>query len=143
MFHFLKEAIASFASSWICPWISALKDFANFTLKYLWWSFFLIELQFWRLSRCFPMNIPKFLRTPFFTEHLWWLFLHCTGHYFVQSWPKQSKTKFCRLFSFKIIDVYSGSILHKCAQGQYCILPQTYLDNIEYTIFLCNVFLAW
>ena len=24
---------------------------------------------------CFPVNIAKFLRTSFFTEHLWWLFL--------------------------------------------------------------------
>ena len=26
--------------------------------------------------RCFPVNFVKFLRTPFFTEHLWWLLLH-------------------------------------------------------------------
>ena len=25
--------------------------------------------------RCFPVNFEKFLRTPFFTEHLWWLLL--------------------------------------------------------------------
>ena len=25
--------------------------------------------------RCFPVNIVKFLRTPFLTEHLWWLLL--------------------------------------------------------------------
>ena len=24
-------------------------------------------------SRCFPVNFAKFLRTPFFLEHLWWL----------------------------------------------------------------------
>ena len=23
--------------------------------------------------RCFPVNLTKFLRTPFFIEHLWWL----------------------------------------------------------------------
>ena len=26
--------------------------------------------------RCFPVNFAKFLRTPFFTEHLWWLLLY-------------------------------------------------------------------
>ena len=36
------------------------------------------KLQPW----CFPANIAKFLRTPFFTEHPWWLFLHVTGHCF-------------------------------------------------------------
>ena len=25
--------------------------------------------------RCFPLNFVKFLRTPFLTEHLWWLLL--------------------------------------------------------------------
>ena len=24
---------------------------------------------------CFPVNFEKFLRTPFFTEHLWWLLI--------------------------------------------------------------------
>ena len=24
---------------------------------------------------CFPVNFVKFLRTPFFIEHLWWLLL--------------------------------------------------------------------
>ena len=24
---------------------------------------------------CFPLNFAKFLRIPFFTEHLWWLLL--------------------------------------------------------------------
>ena len=27
------------------------------------------------LKLCFPVNFVKFLRTPFFTEHLWWLLL--------------------------------------------------------------------
>ena len=41
---------------------------------------FLIKLQASRpqvrLSRrCFPVNFEKFLRTPFFIEHLWWLLL--------------------------------------------------------------------
>ena len=63
------------------------------------------------------------------------MFLQCTGC-FVQSWPKQTKTKLCRLFSFRIITARSGPILHK---KFYCaMLSQTYLDNIEYTIFLCR-----
>ena len=28
------------------------------------------------LRRCFPVNFTKFLRTPFFTEHLGWLLLN-------------------------------------------------------------------
>ena len=36
--------------------------FCNFTKKRLW-------------HRCFPVNFPKFLRTPFLTEHCQWLLL--------------------------------------------------------------------
>ena len=42
--------------------------------------FFLVKLQallkkrLWH--RCFLVNFLKFLRTPFFTEHLWWLVLY-------------------------------------------------------------------
>ena len=30
------------------------------------------------LAQVFPVNFAKFLRTPFFTEHLWWLLLYFT-----------------------------------------------------------------
>ena len=41
---------------------------------------FLIKLQtlgssILTLAECFPGNFAKFLRTPFFTEHLWWVLL--------------------------------------------------------------------
>ena len=34
---------------------------------------FLMKKKLWH--RCFPVNFVKFLRTPFFIEHLWWLLL--------------------------------------------------------------------
>ena len=33
----------------------------------------LLKRRLWH--RCFPVNFAKFLRTSFFTEHLWWLLL--------------------------------------------------------------------
>ena len=33
----------------------------------------LLKKRLWH--RCFPMNFGKFLRTPFYIEHLWWLLL--------------------------------------------------------------------
>ena len=33
----------------------------------------LLKKRLWH--RCFPVNFVKFLRTPFLTERLWWLFL--------------------------------------------------------------------
>ena len=50
--------------------IVVLKNFSVFTGKHQCWSLFLIKLQTWRLAKrlqnkCFPVNIAKFLRTPF------------------------------------------------------------------------------
>ena len=33
----------------------------------------LLKKRLWH--NCFPVNFMKFLRTPFFIEHLWWLLL--------------------------------------------------------------------
>ena len=33
----------------------------------------LLKKSLWR--SCFPVNFAKFLRAPFFKEHLWWLLL--------------------------------------------------------------------
>ena len=55
-----------------------------FTGKHLCWSLFLINMQaeglqlFFKKTlrgRCFLVKFAKFLRTPFFTEHIWWLLL--------------------------------------------------------------------
>ena len=39
----------------------------------------LLKRRLW--YRCFPVNFVKFLRTPFFREHLWWLLLYATMSY--------------------------------------------------------------
>ena len=59
-----------------------LKIFAKFTGKRLCQRLFLnkfgglspaalLKKSLWH--RCFPVNLAKFLRTLFLTEHLWWL----------------------------------------------------------------------
>ena len=62
----------------------ALKNFAKFTGKHMCWSLFLNKVAGLKAynfiekrlqHRCFPDNIAKFLRTPFFKEHPWWLLL--------------------------------------------------------------------
>ena len=60
-----------------------LRNFANLQENTCTRVSFLIKLQagpatllkkrLWH--RCFPVNFAKFLRTTFFTEHLWWLLL--------------------------------------------------------------------
>ena len=52
-----------------------LRNFTKFTGKHLCQSLFLTSLKKTLCHRCFPVNFAKFLRTPFFIEHLWWLFL--------------------------------------------------------------------
>ena len=62
-----------------------LRNFAKFTRKHLCHSLFfnkvaglrpatLLKKRLWH--SCFPVNFAKFLRTPFFLEHFWWLLLH-------------------------------------------------------------------
>ena len=62
-----------------------LRNFAKFIGKHLCHSLFfnkvaglrpatLFKKRLWH--RCFPVNFVKFLRTLFFTEHLWWLLLN-------------------------------------------------------------------
>ena len=46
--------------------IGVLKNFAIFRGKHLCWILLLIKLQ----AGNFPVNIAKFLRTPFFIKHL-------------------------------------------------------------------------
>ena len=62
-----------------------LRNFAKFTGKHVCQSLFfnkvaglrpanLLKIRLWHTF--FPVNLPKFLRTPFLREHLWWLFLN-------------------------------------------------------------------
>ena len=61
-----------------------LRNFAKFTGKHLCQRLFFkvaglrpaTLLKKSLRHRCFPVNFAKFLRTPFFTEHLRWLLLH-------------------------------------------------------------------
>ena len=78
-----------------------LRNFTKFTGKHLCQSLFfnnvaglrpatLLKKGLWR--RCFPVNFVKFLRTPFFTEHLWWLLLEFPTQWFLIT-PGVSKIK--------------------------------------------------
>ena len=62
--------------------IGVLRNFTKFTGRHLCQSLFLNKVSGLRLAtlfikrlwhKCFPVNFVKFLRTPFYTERLWWL----------------------------------------------------------------------
>ena len=46
----------------------------SFLIKLQDWPATLLKKRLWH--RCFPVNFVKFLRTPFLTEHLWWLLIY-------------------------------------------------------------------
>ena len=63
---------------------AVLENFAKFTGKHLYQSFFFNKVEGLRpvtlfkkrlRQSCFPVHLAKFLRTPFIIEHLWWLLL--------------------------------------------------------------------
>ena len=60
----------------------SLRTFTKFTVKHLCHNLFFNKVAHLRPAtlskkrlwhRCFPVTFVKFLKTPFFIEHLWWL----------------------------------------------------------------------
>ena len=85
------QQIALHAHQKIAPSSLTFRNFAKFTGKQLCQSLFFNNVAGWGLTLlnkelwhwCFPVNFAKSLRTPFLTEHLWWLLLFvlffCSG----------------------------------------------------------------
>ena len=79
-----------------------LKNFANFSEKHLCCNLFcsLKACNFIKKrlqDRCFPVKFSKFLRTPFFTEHLWGLLLRLLGLLVVGfKFCNKSKIQYCK-----------------------------------------------
>ena len=70
-----------------------LRNFAKFTGKHLSHDLFFNNVEGLRSATllkkrpwhwCFPVNFAKFLRTPFYIEHLWWLLLHILCLHFLR-----------------------------------------------------------
>ena len=91
-----------------------LRNFTKFTGKHLCQNLVLNKVaglksatlfkkRFWH--RCFPVNFVKFLRTPFCTEHLWWLLLKRRRRTFLIT---QFTFTLCLAFIFSTFTVYFG-----------------------------------
>ena len=78
-----------------CPEVfskkAVLRNFPKLTGKHLCWSPFFNKIAGLRPAsllkkrlkhRCFTVNFEKFLKTPFFSEHLWWLLLNFADFFF-------------------------------------------------------------
>ena len=94
-----------------------LRNFAKFTEKHLCQSFFfnkvatLLKKRIWH--RCFPVNFAKFLRTPFFTEILWWLLLNWMKKLAVRHNNSIVNTM---SFFFKIPHFYLNNFMYFCVR---------------------------
>ena len=74
-----------------------LRNFTKFTGKHLCQSLFFNKVAGLRPKswhRCFPVNFVKFLRTYFFTEHVWWLLLYLDVQMMEISWKLSSQNYF-------------------------------------------------
>ena len=96
-----------------------LKNFEKFTGKHLFQGLFFNKVAALRPAtllkrrlqhRCFPVNIVKFLRTPFFIEQLWWLLLKLGG---------LRKKELCyRCFPENIFKFFSTAVLQSCSRHE-------------------------
>ena len=87
----------------------------------------LLKKRLWH--RCFPVNFAKFLRTPFFTEHLWWLLLIKSTRTWCEICSKLTIKKpglffYCWLWTCTCM---LGSYLHF-----YCLGDFHYLDHFHW-----------
>ena len=68
------------------------------------------------LHSCFPVNFAKFLRTPFFTEHSWWLLLKVCKRYFLSNFyfsPNDSPLKnYEKCFLFHLKSFFRSRDIH-------------------------------
>ena len=81
---YISSCLISFEANISSVWYDqiTLKNNQNLrlTIRKIIWGLrpaTLLKKRLWH--RCFPVNFVKFLRTHFFTEHLWWLLL--TSHW--------------------------------------------------------------
>ena len=69
-------------------------------------------------QRCFPVNIAKFLRTPFFIEHLRWLLLPFTTSFWNYYWKKRLVILFTLTHPNKRLNTCSKTDVRKCTPRQ-------------------------
>ena len=129
------------------------RNFAKFTGKYLCQSLFLnkvtclspatfLKKRLW--CRCFPVNFVKFLRAPFFIEHLWWLlrnnyYFLCQVFYLCFS---KALTLTVLVRPITVGKVYFYRNVLKDREDEYCeIFKSTYFEEHLQTAASENVFM--
>ena len=104
-----------------------LRNFAKFIGKHL------CESLFFNKVAClsFPLNCAKLLRTPFLTEHLWWLLLYfekyCSLHYIAQRYHP---------LYFKFIVYFIRALIFRCTSYYWQFFRKQWLVK-SYPILFC------
>ena len=98
----------------------------------------LLKMRLWH--RCFPVNFVKVLRTPYFTEHLWWLLLTFRKiHWKYWCWSlfliKMFSCKFCENFK----NTWYAEYLQRTASIHY--IYQLNKHGVSVSCFLSKCFL--
>ena len=92
---------------------------------------------------CFPVNIAKFLRTAFLTEHLRWLLLYFRHYKTRKHSQKKRKETFTVSFLISIWDLEIKQIIihedHCIRTYVFFILLSCSCGKFEETLVTCNV----
>ena len=100
----------------------------------------LLKKKCWH--RCLPMNFAKFLRTPFLTEHLWWLLLY------LYTWTCNLRILICVFKWLHFIHYLSAlsSNLFFCLATPWPTVSQYWWDILthsQFCSFIFSQFLTW
>ena len=75
---------------------------------------------------CFPVNIAKYLRTPFFTEDLWWLLLRIQKPV---KYPKSDVKRFGKtLISWNLLKIFAQSSILNDGLGSEYVSEKEYIS---------------
>ena len=100
--------------------------------------------------KCFPVNFVKFLRTPFLTEHFWWLLLAILSRlYLVEHFCYSEQVITSRRFLlFCVGYIWSRTFVLCCSEQvilsrtfllfQVCYMKKVYTEQ-EISAILCNL----
>ena len=92
----------------------------------------LLKKRLWH--RCFPVNFAKFLRTPFFTDHLWWLLLLIFNFLYI---PRILLTFSKKSFqNFQKSLVFQRKTLNRL--NLFCVKIKYFLQSLLYQAYQCH-----
>ena len=139
--HWFRERVHYFCSIFLLIFL-----LTKLVIHYVWnpgRPATLLKKRLW--SRCFPVNFVKFLRTPFLTEHLWWLLLKSKSKLRTMCRKNHENFKNSKL-GCNLTGSYKKEYIHRhfYIQLSFCIWRHFYIERLflYYRTFL-HSFISW